>query len=161
MEISEYYAIRDKKDQGKPYVSMGDIYYAQLGTNIGSEIDKERPVLVFQGEDRFIRLSNTAVVIPITSNVAIKPYRVVIKADDIIDNHGLDGGSVLVQQIRSISKARLALFKGKLSEEKIKEVSHEVINFFYKGKPLLQEEGDAQTVLADAAKTVIIGDSKS
>lgn len=161
MEISEYYAVRDKENQSKPYVSMGDIYYASLGTNIGSEIDKDRPVLVFQGDDKFVRLSNMVTVLPIISNMTVKPYKVLIRAGDILDNHGLDGGSVLVQQIRSVSKDRLALFKGRLSEEKLKEVAREVSNFFfYNGKPLLRGEGDAQTILADAAKTVIIGESK-
>ena len=156
MEISESYVTKKKEDQCMPYVSMGDIYYAYLGTNVGSEIDKERPVLVFQGNDRYIRQSNLVLIIPISSKIDNRPYKVIIRPEDIIDNRDLDESSIVVQQIRSISKARLTLFKGKLSEEKLREVSREVLKFLFKDIPLLRGEGDAQTILADAAKTVIV-----
>ena len=151
MEILESYMLRVKEDQDKPHVSMGEIYYAYLGMNIGSEIDKERPVLIFQGNDRFIKGSNMALVIPITSNTKIRPYRVAICSGDVSDNQGIATGSVLIQQIRSISKARLTIFKGRLSENKIREVAIGLNDLLYKDIPLLKE-GDAQTVSKDAAR---------
>ncbi len=118
VEIIEAYILRNKENQNLPYVSAGEIYYAHLGANIGSEMDKERPVLIFQTDDRFVRQSNMAVIIPITSNITIRPYRVLISPSDIEDNHDIAKSSVLVQQIRSISKARLSQLKGKLSKAK-------------------------------------------
>ena len=151
LEIIEAYLVRDKESQNQPYVSAGEIYYAHLGTNIGSEMDKERPVLIFQSDDRYIRQSNMSVIIPITSNLSVRPYRVRISPSDISDNKGIYDSVVLIQQIRSISKARLSQLWGKLSKEKLDEVAIEVSRLLYKSTPL-QKEGDAQTVIADAAK---------
>ena len=152
VELSELNESRKKGDQGKPYVSMGDIYNAYLGSNIGSEIDKERPVLIFQGEDQYIRCSNVTLVIPISSNIDSKPYRVRFSISDINDNCGLRRGAVIIQQIRSISKARLTVYKGRLCNEKLKEVAQQVEKYLYKDIPLLLREGDAQTTVASAAK---------
>ena len=151
VEIIEAYILRNKENQNLPYVSAGEIYYAHLGANIGSEMDKERPVLIFQTDDRFVRQSNMAVIIPITSNITIRPYRVLISPSDIEDNHDIAKSSVLVQQIRSISKARLSQLKGKLSKAKLDEVSLEVNRLLYKSTPLLLE-GDAQATVSGTAK---------
>jgi mRNA-degrading endonuclease toxin of MazEF toxin-antitoxin module len=152
IDIIEAYVKRDKGDQCLPYVSAGEIYYAHLGTNIGSEIDKERPVLIFQTDDRFVRESNMAVIIPITSKLKDMPYRVTIHSSNVDENRGIADSSILVQQIRSISKARLSTLNGRLCEEKLREVEHEVNKLLYNSTPL-QKEGHAQTVIADAAKT--------
>ncbi len=67
-----------------------------------------------------------AVIIPITSNLKPKPYRIIVKASEIIDNRGISDSSILVQQIRSISKARLSTFNGRLCKEKLATVALEV-----------------------------------
>ncbi len=152
VEIIEAYVIKGAENQSMPYVTAGEIYYAQLGENIGSEIDKNRPVLIFQTDDRYIRMSNMATIIPLTSNINPKPYRVIIHSSEIIDNHGIEDSAVLVQQIRSISKARLATLWGKLLESKLREVEGEVGRLLYKSMPLQQVKGNAQTVKTDAAK---------
>ena len=152
VEIIEAYIFRDKKSQNLPYVSAGEIYYAHLGVNIGSEMDKERPVLVFQTDDKFVRHSNMAVIIPITSNTTVRPYRILISPLDIEDNHDITESSILVQQIRSISKARLSQLRGKLSKSKLDQVALEVNKLLYKSTPL-QLEGDAQTADSGAAKS--------
>jgi len=150
--IIEAYVTKDRDAQSLPYVSAGEIYYAHLGTNIGSEIDKERPVLIFQSDDRFIKQSNMTVVIPISSNLALRPYRVRIHPSNVFDNKGVTDSSVIIQQIRSISKARLSTLKGRLCKEKLHEVEIEVNKLLYNSTPL-RKEGHAQTVIADAAKT--------
>ena len=38
----------NNKENCLPLCYKGDIYFASLGTNIGREIDKTRPVVVFQ-----------------------------------------------------------------------------------------------------------------
>ena len=153
LELVEAYSLRPIEDQGKPYVTKGEIYYAHLGNNIGSEIDKQRPVLIFQNNDRFIRQSNLAVIIPISSNNKVRPYRIPLRVNDIIDNQGITDSSIIVQQIRSISKARLSQLKGRLTAQKLEEVSGEVQRLFYKNTPL-HVEGDAQTTGNGAAKNV-------
>jgi mRNA-degrading endonuclease toxin of MazEF toxin-antitoxin module len=149
LELEESYL--KNKSEGKPYVSMGEIYYAYLGTNIGSEIEKERPVLIFQGSDRYLRQSNIVLVIPISSKCSRAPFRVYFIVGDILKNAGLSNGTVLIQQMRSISKARLTAFKGILCTEKLKEVAQAVNTILYKDIPLLLE-GDAQTAGEGAAK---------
>jgi len=151
-ELSENYEKQNKDDRGRPYVSMGEIYNAYLGSNIGSEIDKERPVLIFQGNDQYIRRSNIVLAIPISSNTNLKPYRVLFSATDILDNKGVSDGVIIIQQIRSISKTRLKTLKGQLSPAKLKEVARGIGSLLYKDMPLLLEEGDAQTTVSGAAK---------
>jgi mRNA-degrading endonuclease toxin of MazEF toxin-antitoxin module len=153
VELNELYFNQGANETCKPYVSVGDIYYAHLGTNIGAEIDKSRPVLVFQNDDRYIRQSNMVFVIPISSNTKAGPFKVTINPIDILENDGVDESSVIIQQARSISKNRLHKYKGRLIDEKIKEVAIKLYGLLYKENPL-QMEGDAQTVKIDAAKSV-------
>ena len=153
VELNESYFNQEMGETSKPYVSMGDIYYAHLGTNIGAEIDKSRPVIVFQNDDRYIRQSNMVFVIPISSNTKSGTYKVTIRPIDIIENDGVDESSVIVQQARSISKNRLHKYKGRLAEEKLKEIAIKLYGLLYKDNPL-QSEGDAQTIQMDAAKSV-------
>jgi mRNA-degrading endonuclease toxin of MazEF toxin-antitoxin module len=153
VELNELYYSQEKETISKPHVLMGDIYYAYLGTNIGAEIDKGRPVLVFQNDSRYIRQSNLVFVIPISSNIKPNPYKVIINLTVIILNEGIKDSSIIIQQARSISKNRLHKYKGHLSEEKIKEVAVKLTLFLYKDNPL-QMEGDAQTIQTDAAKSV-------
>lgn len=153
VELNEVYFNQDMVGLSKPHVATGDIYYAYLGTNIGAEIDKGRPVLVFQNDNRYIRQSNLVFIIPISSNIKPNPYKILIKPNDITANDGIKDSSIIIQQARSISKNRLHKYKGHLSEEKIKEVAIILIRFLYKDNPL-HLEGDAQTAHMDAAKSV-------
>jgi len=156
IELNEMYFNQKPDNLGKPYVLMGDIYHAYLGTNVGAEIDKGRPVLVFQGNDRYLRQSNLVFVIPITSNTKTGSYKVQINASEILDNNGVKDSTILIQQARSISKNRLDEFKGKLSDKKLVEVSIQLNLFLYKETPL-RMEGNAQTIqTVDAAKNVVI-----
>lgn len=153
-ELNEKYFNQDTNDTSKPYAVKGDIYFAYLGVNVGAEIDKSRPVLVFQNDDRYIRQSNLVSVFPITSNAKVGLYKVIINNNDITNGSELMEGSILIQQIRSISKNRLSRYMGKLSDEKLKEVIEKSNIYLYKKTPL-HMEGDAQTVNDDAAKSVV------
>ncbi|HEY4478562.1 MAG TPA: type II toxin-antitoxin system PemK/MazF family toxin [Candidatus Paceibacterota bacterium] len=153
-ELNEQYYNQSIQDISKPHAIRGDIYFAYLGTNVGAEIDKGRPVLIFQNDNRYIRQSNLVLVFPITSNIKENPYKVIIKPEDIIDNLNIKNGAILIQQIRSISKNRLFRYIGKLSNGKIQEVSEKLNMYLYKNTPLLYGEGDAQTIPMDAAKSV-------
>src|SRR3989344_3236104 len=63
-ELNEQYYNQSIQDISKPHAIRGDIYFAYLGTNVGAEIDKGRPVLIFQNDNRYIRQSNLVLVFP-------------------------------------------------------------------------------------------------
>jgi mRNA interferase MazF len=82
----------------------GEIYYAELGPTIGSEISKRRPVLVVSN-DANNRAAGTVTVLPITSKVSrIYPFEVALSPKE----SGLPKPSkAQAQQIRTISKERI------------------------------------------------------
>jgi mRNA interferase MazF len=82
----------------------GDIYFADLNPVVGSEIAKQRPVLIVSN-DANNRAASTVTVVPLTSQVnRIYPFEVLLTMDDT----GLPKPSkAQVQQIRTISKQRL------------------------------------------------------
>lgn len=89
---------------GSP-MKRGEIYFAVLDPTIGSEVRKRRPVLIVSNDGNN-RANDTITVLPITSNVArIYPFEVKLLRNE----SGLAKDSkVLAQQIRTISKRRLA-----------------------------------------------------
>lgn len=82
----------------------GEIYYADLGPTIGSEINKRRPVLIVSNEANN-RAASTVTILPITSNVSrIYPFEIPLSPRD----SGLPRPSkAQAQQIRTISKERI------------------------------------------------------
>lgn len=84
-------------------IKLGDIFYANLGSTIGSEQSGIRPVLVVQNNigNRF---SPTIVIIPISSNIAKNNLITHV----LLENTRLDKKSIaLVEQIRTLDKSRL------------------------------------------------------
>ncbi|MBL7789386.1 MAG: type II toxin-antitoxin system PemK/MazF family toxin [Chitinophagales bacterium] len=137
-EKKEKLAIRyfeNQIEKSKPYVKAGDIYHADLGVNIYDEIDRFCPVLIFQGNDYYLRNSNVVFVIPISSNTQSKPYRVNFNDYDLTISEGLSEGTILIQQARPISKTRLLDFRGRLSEKKMLEIGDMFIEFITKNTP--------------------------
>lgn len=82
----------------------GDIYFADLNPVIGSEIAKQRPVLIVSNNANN-RAASTVTVVPLTSQVnRVYPFEVLLSMDDT----GLPKPSkAQVQQIRTISKQRI------------------------------------------------------
>ena len=102
-------------------VKRGDIYYADLSPVIGSEQGGVRPVLVVQN-DIGNRYSPTIIITAITSqiNKAKLPTHVEIGASE----YGLSKDSViLLEQVRTIDKKRLAEKIGHLDEEMMLKVN--------------------------------------
>lgn len=86
-------------------MTRGDIYLADLGSGMGSEQTGTRPVILVQA-DSLSRFSETAVVIPLTTNLrrAQIPGCLVLRQGE----GGLTQDSVaLCYQIRVLSKQRL------------------------------------------------------
>lgn len=82
----------------------GDIYFADLNPVVGSEIAKQRPVLIVSN-DANNRAASTVTVVPLTSQVnRVYPFEVLLTMDDT----GLPKLSkAQVQQLRTISKQRI------------------------------------------------------
>lgn len=98
-----------------PYPKRGDIYWVQLDPAIGSEISKTRPALIISN-DIGNEHSDRVIVTPITSKGLSKtyPFEVAIPKGAA----GLEEDSkILLDQIRTVDKMRLAKRVGRLSPE--------------------------------------------
>ncbi len=100
----------------------GDMYYADLGRGIGSEQEGYRPVVIIQN-NKGNKHSPTVIVAAISSKVGVKPKlptHYFINAED-----GLELSSiVLMEQIRTLDKRRLAKYIGRLSNKHIRGLNH-------------------------------------
>lgn len=100
----------------------GELYYADLGTGIGSEQNGYRPVVIIQN-DVGNRHSPTTIVAAISTQIKIK-------ANLPTHYHLKPGGGlvqpsmVMLEQIRTVDKTRLVQYIGKLSDGEIKGLNH-------------------------------------
>lgn len=88
-------------------MNRGDIWLVNLDPTRGSEIQKTRPCLVVSPDDLNGAL-RTVVVAPMTSKGFAAPFRVPL-------THAGTKGLVLLDQIRTVDKARLAKKSGTAS----------------------------------------------
>lgn len=105
----------------KPYL-RGDMYYADLGRGIGSEQEGHRPVVIIQNNIGN-KHSPTVIVAAISSKVGVKPKlptHYFVNAEN-----GLELPSIiLMEQIRTIDKKRLARYIGRLDQGHIRGMNH-------------------------------------
>jgi len=107
-----------------PYPKRGDIYWVQLDPVIGSEISKTRPALVISN-DIGNEYSDRVIIAPITSKGLSKiyPFEVAIPKGAA----GLEENSkILLDQIRTVDKTRLAKRVGKVSPEMMFKVERAI-----------------------------------
>jgi mRNA interferase MazF len=90
-------------------VKRFDVYLINLDPTVGSEIRKTRPCLVISPDEmnHFIR---TVIVAPMTTKGAQYPTRVSCKFQG-------KQGQVVLDQIRTVDKARLVRRLGKVTEQ--------------------------------------------
>lgn len=101
-------------------IRRGDMFYADLTPTIGSEQDGIRPILIIQNNDGN-KHSTTVIAAIITSKVAKKPQlptHCPIKAQQGLGCDSL----VLLEQIRTIDKARLKEYIGTLDSDTMREI---------------------------------------
>ncbi|MEK3955844.1 MULTISPECIES: type II toxin-antitoxin system PemK/MazF family toxin [unclassified Psychrobacillus] len=84
----------------------GEIWTVDLGENVGSEENKIRPCLIIQ-DDETNRVATTTVILPITKRQPRFFSHVRIKPEDTMDENCSIDGSIMTEQIRVVSKARL------------------------------------------------------
>lgn len=108
----------------KNYPKRGEVFIADLNPGFGREMHKRRPVLVISNNLLNQNLS-TVVMIPLSSIVPQFIGPDVVKVREKI---GLDKESVIiVNQIRSIDRARLVKKVGILSEDTIEQVEQALL----------------------------------
>ena len=100
----------------------GDMYYADLGRGVGSEQEGYRPVVIIQN-NTWNRHSPTVSVAAISSKVGVKPKlptHYFINAENGLDLPSI----VLMEQLRTLDKRRLAKYIGRLGKEHISGMNH-------------------------------------
>lgn len=98
-----------------------EIWTCNFGENVGSEINRTRPCLIFQNDTGNLR-GTTTIVIPITKREERLQTHVGITNEDLVYVESSLMGTVVTEQIRLISKARLGRKIGELSEDGMKRV---------------------------------------
>ena len=104
----------------KANIYRGDIFYADLGSTIGSEQSGVRPVLIVSNEVGN-QYSSTVLIAAISSKTEKEhlPTHILIRDKDC----GLNRESfVLLEQIRTIDKQRLLDYVGKLDIEIMQQI---------------------------------------
>ena len=101
-------------------IRRGDMFYADLTYGVGSEQNGIRPTLIIQN-DTGNKYSNTFIVAIITSKITNKakmPTHYRIKAQQGLERDSL----VLLEQLRTIDRARFKEYIGTLDHEVMKSV---------------------------------------
>jgi mRNA interferase MazF len=103
-------------------ISRFDVFLVNLDPTVGSEIRKTRPCVVISPDEmnRFIR---TVIIAPLTSRGRSYPTRVECRFDR-------KDGQVVLDQIRTVDKARLTRKLGRLDETTQKQVLHGLAELF-------------------------------
>jgi Growth inhibitor len=102
----------------------GEIWTCQLGKNIGSEENKIRPVVIVQndtGNDR----GPTTIVVPISHRHKKIATHIMLRETDYILEAGEENkiiGTILCEQIKVVSKARLGRHVATLCESFVKDI---------------------------------------
>jgi mRNA interferase MazF len=106
------------------FVRPGEIRWASLGINVGSEIDGKgasftRPVLIVSVVGKHL-----ALILPITSKIKDLPGYV---SFEYADNHD----ALCIHQIRVISQKRIFNRISKISETRLEIYKEKIKSFFY------------------------------
>uniref|UniRef100_C5D546 Transcriptional modulator of MazE/toxin, MazF n=1 Tax=Geobacillus sp. (strain WCH70) TaxID=471223 RepID=C5D546_GEOSW len=97
-------------------VKRGEVYKCYLGENIGSEENKQRPVLIIQNDVGNINSPNV-IVAPITNSAGEPKVTVPVTTQYNSDGTILLSGYILLGNIVTVSKARLGDYVTTLTSE--------------------------------------------
>lgn len=126
-----YYSI-GKQYQKKWTVKRGEVYFADLGENIGSEENKIRPVVVLQSDAYNFRSPVFTCAIISSSPLTIPDIQVPITGTySYIDEHGVTNklvGNIDLGQIKTIGKERIVNKKVCKLENEIQEIDRKIVN---------------------------------
>lgn len=88
-------------------IVRGEVWLVNLDPTVGSEIQKTRPCVVISPPEMHEYL-RTAIVAPMTTGSHPAPFRIPVR-------HGGKKGLILLDQIRTVDKARLVKRSGAIS----------------------------------------------
>jgi mRNA-degrading endonuclease toxin of MazEF toxin-antitoxin module len=91
-------------------VKKGEIFYCDLGINIGSEQEKRRPVVILQN-DTGNKYSPTTIIAPITNTSKNLPVHVLL---DNVQKGLKTTGLIMLEHIREVAKCRLGIYIEKI-----------------------------------------------
>jgi Growth inhibitor len=115
------YTVKEKLCRINP--EEGEIWTGDFGFNVGSEIDKTRPLIITNRNNK----SNIVSVAPISHANQVFDTHVKIEDRFLCYKEADIDGSIKVEQERAFSKARLGRRIGKLSEEGMLEVKRAIL----------------------------------
>lgn len=104
-------------------VRFGEVWFVDLGINVGSEMDKVRPVLIASANDSFNYFSKLITVVPVTRSVCKYPSQFHVTDKNFVmsdEAHKGDEpvcGVAKAEQVRSVSKGRFLYKMGELTED--------------------------------------------
>ena len=102
-------------------IKRGEIYFAHLDNAVGSEQQKDRPVLILQNNIGNLHSPTTIVAI-----ITTKKKKMYLPCHVPITVNGEDFGIAALEQIRTIDKCRLTTYIGKINRYKRKQVNHAI-----------------------------------
>jgi mRNA interferase MazF len=108
-------------NHNKYKVFRGDIFFAELGSGMGSEQGGTRPVIIIQN-DIANRFSVTVTVIPVTRQIS--KGKLPSHVELIIDGENC---VAMAEQMRVITMERLTKFIGKVSEQTLSNIQKSII----------------------------------
>lgn len=158
-------------------VKRGQVYRCNFGCGIGSEMNKERPVVVVQNDIGNMHSGNT-IVVPITHDTSTLPCVANISTQVDLNGNNILDGQANASNILCVSKARLGDFVCELSNEEMKKVDEaiaksvdimkyyaEVSKKLFKRESYIEkikdERNRAQDELAELRKILDIDDKES
>jgi mRNA interferase MazF len=103
-------------------VRRGEIWLAALDPTVGGEIQKTRPCVIVSPPEMHDYL-RTVIVAPMTTGSKPAPYRVPV-------TFRKKKGSILLDQIRTIDKARLVKKMGATTDQTLIDVIHTLQEVF-------------------------------
>ena len=128
-----YYNI-GKKRQRKWTVKRGEVYFVDLGENIGSEENKIRPVVVIQSNAYNFKSPVFTVAIISSSDLTIPDSQIPITGTyQFKDENGIQKnlcGAIDLVQIKTIGKERIVSLKVCDLKNEMQEIDNKLLNIF-------------------------------
>ena len=115
-------------------VQYGDIWYVNLGFNIGSEMDKPRPCIVASKDGEFNKRSKVVTIVPITTSNAMFSTQFVVNDSNVLAPQGESraskpvNGIAKAEQLKTVSKGRFYYRMGRLTDEGVESLKLAIQN---------------------------------
>ena len=106
------------------YPQRGAVYWVHLDPTIGSEIAKTRPCVIISNNIGN-QVADRVIVAPMTTGNVGKVYPCEVKVE-VGEGGGAQPGKILLDQIRTVDKARLGNRIGQLPAARIEEVNRAI-----------------------------------